>query len=46
MEYATPEVEVLGAGSQLVQAFYGPNTDYGAHSLSFHQISGSNLEEA
>lgn len=34
MNYAAPEVEVIGTGSELVQAFVGPFTDFGAYSLS------------
>jgi len=34
MEYTIPEVEVIGVGSELVQAFAGPHNDYGAQYLS------------
>jgi hypothetical protein len=34
MEYVTPEVEVMGTGSELVQAFFGPDNDFGASVLS------------
>ena len=44
MEYAIPEVEVIGAGSELVQAFAGPHNDLGAHVLSLGAMC-SRLEE-
>ena len=44
MEYTTPEVEVVGTGSELVQAFFGPHTDLGAHALSLGAMCSS-LEE-
>jgi hypothetical protein len=34
MEYVTPEVEVMGTGSELVQSFFGPSNDFGAMTLS------------
>jgi hypothetical protein len=34
MEYVMPEVEVMGTGSELVQSFYGPLSDFGATTLS------------
>ena len=45
MEYTTPEVEVVGTGSELVQAFFGPFTDGGFHSLSLGAICGRLDEE-
>jgi len=44
MEYAIPEVEVIGAGSELVQAFAGPLNDFGAQYLSLGAVCSS-LEE-
>jgi hypothetical protein len=44
MEYETPAVEIVGAGSELVQAFVGPRTDGGATALS-HLDVGSGLDE-
>jgi hypothetical protein len=44
MEYTTPEVNVVGTGSELVQAFVGPLTDGGAHALSQMAVN-SCLEE-
>jgi hypothetical protein len=44
MEYVTPEVEVMGAGSELVQAFLGPHSDFGANALSLGAMC-NNLEE-
>jgi hypothetical protein len=34
MKYETPAIEVVGAGSELVQAFAGPHNDFGATFLS------------
>ena len=45
MEYTTPEVEVIGIGSELVQAFLGPHNDLGATYLSLGAICGSLEEE-
>ena len=45
MEYLIPEVEVIGAGSDLVQAFAGPFNDLGAHSLSLGAVCSSLEEE-
>jgi hypothetical protein len=44
MEYTAPNVEVIGAGSELVQAFFGPHTDFGAFALSLGAMC-SRLEE-
>jgi hypothetical protein len=45
MDYVTPEVEVMGAGSELVQAFVGPHNDFGATFLSLGAVCGSLEEE-
>jgi hypothetical protein len=45
MEYVTPTVEVVGAGSELVLAYYGPRTDLGAHALSEGAVCSSLEEE-
>ena len=45
MEYVIPEVEVMGAGSDLVEAFAGPHSDWGATYLSFGAVCGSLEEE-
>ena len=45
MEYSSPDVEVMGTGSDLVQAFAGPNNDGGAHTLSFMAVYTSLDEE-
>jgi hypothetical protein len=34
MEYLRPEVDVMGSASEMVRAFFGPDTDVGATSLS------------
>jgi hypothetical protein len=34
MGYDAPEIEVMGTGSELVQAFVGPHSDFGAYALS------------
>jgi hypothetical protein len=34
MKYVIPELEVVGAGCELVQAMYGPYNDFGATFLS------------
>jgi hypothetical protein len=34
MKYETPAIEVVGDGSELIQAFLGPHTDFGANALS------------
>jgi len=45
LEYTTPELEVVGTGSELVQAFAGPHNDGGVHTLSMMAALCSNLEE-
>jgi hypothetical protein len=45
MEYTTPEIEVVGTGSDLIQAFFGPYTDGGLHSLSLGAVSPQLDEE-
>jgi len=45
MEYTTPEVEVVGTGSELVQAFAGPFSDLGAYVLSLGFVRSSLEEE-
>lgn len=45
LEYTTPEVEIVGSGSELVQAFFGPHNDGGFHSLSMMAALCSSLEE-
>jgi hypothetical protein len=45
LEYTTPELEVVGPGSELVQAFVGPHNDGGFHSLSMMAALCSSLEE-
>ena len=44
LEYTTPEVEVAGTGSELVQDFFGPHSDGGIHALSLGAMC-STLEE-
>jgi hypothetical protein len=34
MKYETPEIEVIGAASELVQEFFGPNIDGGLRAQS------------
>lgn len=45
MEYEVPEVEVMGPGSELVQAFAGPFNDWGANTLSLGAVCSSLEEE-
>jgi hypothetical protein len=45
MEYVTPEVDVIGVGSELVQAHAGPHTDFGAFALSLLAVSSSFEEQ-
>jgi hypothetical protein len=44
MEYITPEVEMIGIGSDLIQAFFGPHTDGGSSVQSLMSMSAA-LEE-
>ena len=44
MEYVVPEIEVMGSGSELVQAFVGPHNDFGAFSLSLG-FTSTNVEQ-
>lgn len=37
--YETPELEVVGPASELIQAFLGPHNDLGATYLSLGAIS-------
>jgi hypothetical protein len=37
--YETPELEMVGPASELIQAFLGPHNDFGANSLSLGAIS-------
>jgi hypothetical protein len=45
MQYATPEVKVVGAATDLVQSFAGPLTDWGATALSLGAVLDELEEE-
>jgi len=45
MEYVVPQVEVMGTGSELVQAMAGPATDWGAFALSLGFGPQNKLDE-
>ncbi len=44
MNYETPTLDVIESATQLIQAFYGPNSDYGAHVFSQMPLAPPCLE--
>jgi hypothetical protein len=40
MEYVSPEVDLMGTGSELIEAFFGPLNDWGAYTLSLGASCG------